>query len=86
MLNRNPQSNIISLVHDEEKTENIAELLQKSLSLDESTASPRVIPLANADNDENTMLVGSSDSSVEGYHIGFFNIIFLSCNSNLIKL
>lgn len=84
MFNRNSQSDIISLVHDEEKTENIAELLQKSLSLDESTVGPRVIPLANIESDENTMLVGSSDSSVEGYRIGFFNIICLLCNSNLI--
>lgn len=54
-------------MHEEEKAnEDIAELLQKSLSLDEPTTAVQRVPIANCDADENTVLVGSSDSSVEG--------------------
>ncbi len=52
--------------------EDIAELLQKSLSLDEPTTTAQRVPIASSnDADESTMLVGSSDSSVEGYRIHF---------------
>jgi hypothetical protein len=56
--------------------EDIAELLQKSLSLDEPTSTAQRVPIASSnDADENTMLVGSSDSSVEGYPIYYqFNL------------
>lgn len=54
-------------MHEEVKaTEDIAELLQKSLSLDEPTTPRQRVPIASSDPDENTVLVGSSDSSVEG--------------------
>ncbi|XP_057376662.1 TBC1 domain family member 15-like [Daphnia carinata] len=58
------------LLHEEEKAnEDIAELLHKSLSLDEPTTAVQRVPIANYDADENTVLVGSSDSSVEGYEV-----------------
>jgi hypothetical protein len=54
--------------------EDIAELLQKSLTLDEPTTTAQRVPIASSnDADESTMLVGSSDSSVEGYTVFIFN-------------
>ncbi|XP_046448423.1 TBC1 domain family member 15-like [Daphnia pulex] len=59
------------LLHEEVKAnEDIAELLQKSLTLDEPTTTAQRVPIASSnDADESTMLVGSSDSSVEGYEV-----------------
>lgn len=56
-------------MHDDEKpNEDIAELLQRSLSLDDSSSTGgQRVPTTGNDGDENTLLVGSSDSSVEGY-------------------
>lgn len=56
-------------MHDDEKpNEEIAELLQRSLSLDDPTSAVgQRVPTASNDGEENTLLVGSSDSSVEGY-------------------
>lgn len=54
---------------DERPSEDIAELLQRSLSLDETPTAANRVPNSHADGDENSMLVGSSDSSVEGYEL-----------------
>lgn len=58
-------------VHEDERpSEDIAELLQRSLSLDETPPSANRVPIHhNAESDENTLFVGSSDSSVEGYEL-----------------
>jgi hypothetical protein len=62
------------LLHEEERpAEDIAELLQKSLTLDDPPLRPNNRPNnpinIERENDESCMLVGSSDSSVEGYEL-----------------
>ena len=71
-------STLLFTVHEEERSsEDIAELLHRSLSLDESPRNQRHNGVANHDSEENTMLVGSSDSSVEGYSIFAFFILLM---------
>lgn len=57
-------------MHEDDRTsEDIVELLQRSLSVDETQSPPAANRNTNntADGEENSFLVGSSDSSVEGY-------------------
>ena len=64
-------------VHEDERSsEDIAELLHRSLSLDESPRNRQHNGVAHHDSEENTMLVGSSDSSVEGYIYRLFDTYF----------
>lgn len=59
------------LLHEDERPENIAELLQKGLTLDDSVGQNHHVGAINIerDNEDTNLLVGSSDSSVEGYEL-----------------
>lgn len=57
----------IAVHEDERPSEDIAELLQKSLTVEEEPAkNGRTIPQVKESEDSAAALVGSSDSSVEG--------------------
>jgi len=57
------------LLHEDERPENIAELLQKGLSLDDHHHSHPTRGINIEKDAEDNMLLGSSDSSVEGYEL-----------------